>query len=693
MKRSRGNMACAECQRRKLKCDRKFPCGSCVRRGRADICPTGDLGPIGRGKRITRSETPDSSSTALHSLEDTRVAEPHAESDSPSDRSPTRLVDTSGSLSVNTGTIPFTTEGSDSTGGDHVEYNPSFAHLTNSFPVDGGNASPSWDTLTWLDSLVDKLPDEPRAWALYDVYLVDASWYGTPIMPDELQELLAFIYHPNSKISDLAPHALAVVFFAFALAALADLSLPAYNSEADTYFDLGRTALRLQSVLESDDLHTIQAHALAALYHTTGGERHSVEIAWTMISTAIGLCQTLCLHRESEKFLFEDKTAQRRRALFWEVYFLETYQALSSARPLTIPLADITCEFPTDTDQTMDSEGRTMPGFFHTKWRFAKEITAPMAHVYTSTTPPTYDEVLELDQRLRQFMERVLFAHYYDEAGETTFLAYARAHLIPRFADNLMIHIQRSSFVQALTDRPLDPLSSPYAASFLAAYRTAAMIIKSDIRNFSLYPEHFDRWWPIWKGLVNACFVVGSIVAKTPASEIAPIAFSELLAAVELVERGATHSFVAEGSVSVLRRVRNKATAVYSALHPLPTPLYSNDTEGEIFGGPKVMSRRLSLPAGGLALPSLIPGVMPPPPTPDQPDTWYSHFPAELPEGGTPGAYDSSKDAGGMEVFLAAQIQMQTQPDPFQFEDCCGEFPEWGPEWTSFVSGASMLEY
>ncbi|PPQ75960.1 hypothetical protein CVT24_000146 [Panaeolus cyanescens] len=41
-----GNLSCAECRRSKLRCDRIFPCKSCIRRGCADICPTGTMPPV-----------------------------------------------------------------------------------------------------------------------------------------------------------------------------------------------------------------------------------------------------------------------------------------------------------------------------------------------------------------------------------------------------------------------------------------------------------------------------------------------------------------------------------------------------------------------------------------------------------------------------------------------------------------------
>ncbi|KAJ7103697.1 fungal-specific transcription factor domain-containing protein [Mycena crocata] len=696
MKRSRGIMACAECQRRKLKCDKKFPCSSCVRRGRADICPTGDLGFIGRGRRVLRSESLELSTT-IHNMGgrirdlETAVAEAHAEESktthpllredllsiknsielprSTNDATPAQLADSFGALAVNaTGTSRYfgPTAGPSallsaqgSAGGDRAEFASSFADITGSFPLDAGanGGCGGWDTALCLDTLLGHLPDEVRAWALYEIFVSEASWYGTPIMPDELHELVAQIYDPDLNAYELAPHALAVVFLAFAAAALADRDLPAYNAQADMYFDLGRTALTLESVFGSRDLHTIQAMILAGLYHATGGPRYSIDSSWTITSHALSLCHGLRLHRESAHTGFDNKTAQRRRALFWEAHSLETWTALASARPVTIPIPDITCELPADMEQTMDSEGHPVQGFFRTKWQFTKDVTAPMAQVYTSATPPTYEVVLDLDRRLRQFMETAPFEHY----KGPTFLHYIRSSMIPRFCGNMMLYIHRGSFVQALKDSPDNPLASPYAASFLAAYRGASSIIKSDLRSLSLYPDQFTRWWPIWKSLVNACFIVGSIVAKSPSSVMAPTAFAELQSAVELVERGALHSFLAEGSLPVLQRLLNKAETVHNEYHrtgrpPAPgIPQCEQATEHdfEVLSGSRAILDGASLPR---KLPYAPNGL-----TEELPDAAYSsatNFPlTQLMHDEAPGPAMMQNHAYDLDAYLAAQMQ------------------------------------
>jgi hypothetical protein len=69
-----------------------------------------------------------------------------------------------------------------------------------------------------------------------------------------------------------------------------------------------------------------------------------------------------------------------------------------------------------------------------------------MAQAYTSAKSPSYEEVLDLDRRLRRFMETAPFPHYAEQARQSgAFLAYVRANMIPRFAANcrsfLLLHL------------------------------------------------------------------------------------------------------------------------------------------------------------------------------------------------------------------------------------------------------------
>lgn len=47
-----------------------------------------------------------------------------------------------------------------------------------------------------------------------------------------------------------------------------------------------------------------------------------------------------------------------------------------------------------------------------------------------------------------------------------------------------LLYIHRTFFAQAMLDHPANPLRSPYAPSFLAAYRCASGMIKANLNHF-----------------------------------------------------------------------------------------------------------------------------------------------------------------------------------------------------------------
>lgn len=154
-----------------------------------------------------------------------------------------------------------------------------------------------------------------------------------------------------------SPHKVAVLYILFALGALVDLTLPAYNAEAESYHQLARGALSLRSHFDSPEIATVQAVVLIASYHTLAGRRYTMDSAWTILSLGVKLAQGVsphaCLHtvvtlrmvhetrlvyvcqtslylcrmaslilyadRDSARWNHDPKTVQRRRNLFWEI--------------------------------------------------------------------------------------------------------------------------------------------------------------------------------------------------------------------------------------------------------------------------------------------------------------------------------------------------------------------------------------
>lgn len=165
----------------------------------------------------------------------------------------------------------------------------------------------SCETTAILES---QLPSQERAWELGESYLKHAASFFRPIKREELFEsFLPNIYAcaashhsattqaapPSSKAEPSktfeepseghrnSPHALATLYFLFALGALLDLSLPPYNTEAEHYYELARAALSLRVIYGSPQLDTVQAMGLMATYHCFAGKKYSRESAVSII--------------------------------------------------------------------------------------------------------------------------------------------------------------------------------------------------------------------------------------------------------------------------------------------------------------------------------------------------------------------------------------------------------------------------
>ncbi|KAG6902306.1 hypothetical protein C0995_001916 [Termitomyces sp. Mi166 len=636
IRRARGEISCAECRRHvtsifvsleisfstisrlKLKCDKKLPCGSCTRRGCPSICPNGSLS-TGQGTRFVLADT-----TQLHAkiaemgqrirqLEDALAIfqagvsnETHPllrdeflsikfgpdkgqmlEKEQPLRENSPNSIDALGTLTIGDhGQVKYfgRSAGSEALllAGAELdkmvsglesdpthEVSPEISQLSSSFPFTTPNSPETYEKA--LDVLFGYLPSQPRAWSLCETYMEHVSWAFRPMKRDEIiDETLSPIYKSmkERRSTDspgphtIFPHKLAVLFLVFALGALVDLTLEPYNAESDTYYHLSRACLSLRSIFESPEITTVQAVVLMASYHGIGGRRYTTD--------SIGL------HRDSARFNMDPRTVQRRRALFWELFSTDLFYSLATGRPPSIRLSYVDCEFPEDDEATIDKDGSVLKGYYQWKYEFTKEIASTVTELTLTAEPPHYQTVLDLDRKVR---EKTLPPHLNvfmsPEDEHCTPSVYMRGCLLGQYRTVTLLYIHRSFFAQAMLDHPTNPLRSPYAPSFLAAYRYGGA------------SGHIVS-------VFSAAIIVGTIVTRSPSSSMAPSAFIELGLACDLFEKGASHSRRARSGLAILGKLREKAFQVYSqfrsgnqstnAVLSVGKPDYGDD-ELALFGG------------------------------------------------------------------------------------------------------------
>ncbi|KAF7364349.1 Zn(2)-C6 fungal-type domain-containing protein [Mycena sanguinolenta] len=613
--------ACAECQRLKLRCDKKGPpCGSCVHRRCDSICPAGTLISSGRGKRSVMSHVPELHSVITEMGERIRQLQEAliivgvpvqkqkiflaTDFNHLSETTPAQKRDILGSLSVNrhgeavyfgptAGCATETNSDNDRQDGSLL-----FTAVTESFPFSDQNLN--WDVDQALDQLFAHLPLEQRAWHLCDIYYRNGGWTGMPVLQSQTIELLSLIYHNIGTEDDgqgsATAHQMAVLFLVFALGALVDLDLPAYNTEADQYFNLASAAMSITSVLEDSTVETVQALTLFACYLGHGGPRFSMNGAWTMISLASQISKKLGLHREGFGSNLPSKLSTRCRALFWETYSIETIYGLSVGRPTGTLLSEVTCPFPPDEVEETEPFVKLFPGYFHARWGYTKNVSAPIMEGFTTASKPSYRSVLEIDQKIRKYIHSCScerFPYVVNEAPS----AYAQRHLISLLSKLHIMHLHIGSFVEAMRDRPDNPFASAYTHSFSAAYMTAMGAIEANKRNFSAHPGLFKRWWPTRESLFNAAFIVGIFATRYPTPKPRlPSTLLGLFTAVDLVEKIMEPGGHGESGWTLIRRLLDKAIKLHWQVNshaslPLPLPMDPEfDRELEIFAGRHALS-------------------------------------------------------------------------------------------------------
>ncbi|EGN96944.1 hypothetical protein SERLA73DRAFT_185195 [Serpula lacrymans var. lacrymans S7.3] len=430
-----------------------------------------------------------------------------------------------------------------------------------------------------------------------------ASWFFRPLVRDELiNDVMTPIYkinrdggNPNHP-THCCPHKLGLLFFTFAIGALMDLELLPYNAEAERYYDLGRAALSLRSVFDSPQVQTVQAVGLMASYHALAGKNYTRDSVWSIMSLAAKLAQSIGLHRDGTRWNLDSRTVHRRRNLFWEVFSADVSHSLALGRPPSIHLSYVDCEFPKDEDEMISDTGEVQEGFWRWKYSFSKDVFLAVAEATLTAKSPSYATILDLDRKVRQMTFPPSYKPYpspedrdYHVPSSTMRSFYLSQHRMIT-----MLYLHRSFFAQALLDYPSNPLASPFGPSLLTAYRCSSIIIRAHVHQFQRCPELVMRAWTLLTHTFSAAVIVGSIVTRTPNSNMAPSAMIELGLAVEIFEKSAIHCSRARIALHVLRRLREKAAHAYAQYrtgnfsNQEPTSLpREDDTQDElaIFGG------------------------------------------------------------------------------------------------------------
>ncbi|EAU90340.1 hypothetical protein CC1G_09022 [Coprinopsis cinerea okayama7 len=604
-------LSCAECRRLKLKCSRQFPCSNCVKKGCSAICPDGSL-TTGKGNRFVLANTEvlhdkiNLLANRVRALEDA-LAQSHSlnsngvhpllteellqikrplERERPDEASKEgkseggETIDALGSLSISqSGRSTFfgtaanswyllqIEEGSDEEETLSSQYAPHMPQdlpwLSHGFPFTSAVNKTSEAVRA---SITSHLPAPAAAKRIANLYFRHAAWMYTPISEQDFySNVLPEVYNTEETYRDsVSSHTLSVFFMVLALGTLLDLDLPAHSPESMQYFQIGRAALALDSVLEEQSITALQALLLMCHFmflSDMAGPR------WVLMGIVVKVAQSIGLHRDSGKWKLDPEETQKRRQLFYEILTYDSWQSLTFGRPPSLSMVHIDSKLPNETVTT--PTGDVEMTFAAWKHSFSAECLSVVHDQAFGTKAPSYSVIQELDTKVRNwyvppslmvpgFGNSKISGEVEQPSIELTMQRYTAFAI----REITLFYMHRGFFAQALEDNPNDPMGSKYAPSVLAAYRSAMTFVALIESLFKQHPQLTERMWFLFTHVFSCAIVLGSIAVKSR-MQLAPSALTYLDLAYQLFDQVSDTTRTSK-ILPILQKMRDRAQTALS---------------------------------------------------------------------------------------------------------------------------------
>lgn len=436
--------------------------------------------------------------------------------------------------------------------------------LSEQFPMT--NVSDARDAI--IGRLAAWLPAAPQAWGLVEIYFRDATWLFFLISKEEFMEtIFAHVYADVvPSAADITPHELALVFMIFCIACMVDLNRQPCNTEAETYYQLARAAMGVDSVIDHPTIQAVRALHLMSTYPQMCETAESTTTVYGLVGLNAQICKSLGLHRDDTHWQLSDVERQRRRHLFWEVASYDLWCSMAFGRPPSFTLSQVDAKLPAEDYGYLDSEAQRQASFLRWHHHFTRAILFKIAEQAFGLQPLTYAMVLRLDKLVREqpLGEDLTVVNAGEhQPGIPTWLLLQRS-AIYSLSQKILLFLHRSFFARALMEAPADPLKSQWAQSVLTVFR-AAYYISANIRALHTQAPIMLRFWIFPSQCLTAALVLGSIVLKAPACGLAPPAWTELNELCALMESVAPVSRRIAHILPNVRRLKQAAQSVYAA--------------------------------------------------------------------------------------------------------------------------------
>ncbi|KAG2336887.1 hypothetical protein BDR05DRAFT_896174 [Suillus weaverae] len=605
--------SCAECRRLKLRCDRKVPCETCVKRGCAAICPSGLLFPLVLANTGELHNKIEVMSARIRELEET-LRQMHSESsdlphpllsdsitvisnDSPESSSssnfpeqqpqPSNKVDADSVIDA-FGTLTIGTRGETIFMGGTARSEPPLKQqpkppFSETFPrlskqildawLPGSDSAP-FDNGLWKP-VYSYLPPLSEAVRLSEIYLEWGKVLWTPLTRSELfDNILGSVYRANCYEGIPGSHDLSLLFSIFALATLFDFEKPSYAVEAQEYHILSHVAMHFTSPCTETSVHTLIALLHIVQYLELSDLEMDSSRSYLFIGLAVKLGYRVRLstsHLSSARWKLSPAVVQKRSSVFWQTFMLDTWISFYAGRPPNVSPDWIDTPYPNDDFAVVNNKGeKEMSGMRHMwSWQFSRLLHHVMVNAFGAKTP-TYSTILELDRKIRDFSVPPHLQPRCDKNETLTqaaILEQVQTYFLLTNKETTLLNIHRRYFTQALEEQPNDLLKHKYGPSVMAIYRSAWRVIESHSHAVRRIPQVIERLSLFWSHALSAAIVMCMIVNRAPQSNIASSSLRELDVVYEVFQKSAPTSKPAAVLLDSITKVWKKGHDAVD--HPL----------------------------------------------------------------------------------------------------------------------------
>ncbi|CAA7269113.1 unnamed protein product [Cyclocybe aegerita] len=609
-------LSCKECRRLKLKCDRVFPCQSCVKRGCGSLCPEGAL-TSGRGSRFILANTEQlhekifELSERVRQLEDAleflqsrcsnqphpllapdllkiktsqelygtmnmqplQPPQPVASTSSSEYSAPARettardeyLRKSVGALSLNTQppyaerSRPKTIERLPTRDSTPPEVGSDILQLSATFPF------PWAVDVSIRKRIRDVLPPRDEAMRICEEARNNALWqFNIDASETFLPNLLNYCY--ATPIEALSPRRLALLLMHLSIGSLVDLTRPLGSLHGEAYHHLARAAVCEIPLMEEPDFDVLHALFFMIWYHLIFSDnKKAVGYAWNLMGFVAKLAQGLGLHRETPRLKVIPEEHEKRRAVFWELLNMDCRMALSLGRPPSIRLAHVDVRPP----------AYVGPGLFvpreeivYHEWKnefFIKCLT-PLLEAMISVEPLDYNTIVGLDTSVRDFGVPSILDQPKPNDVSPRFLVMQRG-LVVMGREIALLQLHRRYFTDAMSGPEPFDLTHVYAPSVLATYLSASNLISAVETLFEQEQQLSVRFLHFWFNTFSAAVTLSLLISRAPSTPLAGYAFSDLERAFRLFRAAAKILPFSGKSLPVMEKLLDKSKKVLMKSH------------------------------------------------------------------------------------------------------------------------------